>query len=99
MAGGVMKKKKRHYTPEFRREAVRLLRVSGKSSHQVSSELGISQSVLSRWKREADRTEGVSAVDLGKEEELRHLRKEVDRLRMERDILKKATAFFAKESS
>jgi transposase len=49
MAGGVMKKKKRHYTPKFRLEAVRLLRVSGKSSHQVSIELGISQSVLSRW--------------------------------------------------
>ena len=92
-------KKKRQYSPEFRREAVRLLRSSGKSSHQVGAELGVAQSVLSRWKRQADAAEGVGTLDLRKEEELRQLRREVERLRMERDILKKATAFFAKESS
>ena len=77
-----------NYTDEFRQEAVRLLRESGKSARQLGRELGVSQSVLSRWKRQADEAE-----------EVRRLRREVAQLRMDRDILKKATAFFAKESS
>ena len=67
---------------------MRLLRESGKSARQLGRELGVSQSVLSRWKRQADEAE-----------EVRRLRREVAQLRMDRDILKKATAFFAKESS
>jgi len=77
-----------NYTDAFRQEAVRLLRESGKSARQLGRELGVSQSVLSRWKRQADEAE-----------EVRRLRREVAQLRMDRDILKKATAFFAKESS
>ena len=67
---------------------MRLLRESGKSARQLGRELGVSQSVLSRWKRQADEAE-----------EVRRLRREVAQLRLDRDILKKATAFFAKESS
>ena len=77
-----------NYTDAFRQEAVRLLRESGKSARQLGRELGVSQSVLSRWKRQSDEAE-----------EVRRLRREVAQLRMDRDILKKATAFFAKESS
>ena len=77
-----------NYTDVFRQEAVRLLRESGKSARQLGRELGVSQSVLSRWKRQVDEAE-----------EVRRLRREVAQLRMDRDILKKATAFFAKESS
>ena len=90
--------KKRVYTEEFRHQAVRLLRVSGKSARQVADELGMPQSVLSRWKRLADTTEGTSVVSLSMEEELRQLRRENERLRQEHEILKKAAAFFAKES-
>ena len=67
---------------------MRLLRESGKSARQLGRELGVSQSVLSRWKRQADEAE-----------EVRRLRREVAQLRMDRDNLKKAPAFFAKESS
>lgn len=90
--------KKRVYTEEFRRQAVQLLRVSGKSAHQVATELGMPQSVLSRWKRLADSAEAPSAATLSMEEELRQLRRENERLRMEHEILKKAAAFFAKET-
>ena len=91
--------KKRVYTEEFRREAVRLLRTSGKSARQVADELGMPQSVLSRWKCTADNAQKTPAETLSMEEEVRQLRREKERLRMEREVLKKATAFFAKEST
>ena len=91
--------KKRVYTEEFRREAVRLLRTSGKSARQVADELGLPQSVLSRWKCTADNAPKTPAETLSMEEEVRQLRRENERLRMEREVLKKATAFFAKEST
>ena len=90
---------KRNNTDEFRQEAVRLLRVSGKSARQVGGELGVPQSVLSRWKRQADEADHRPAGEEDLAEEVRRLRRENAQLRMERDILKKATAFFAKESS
>ena len=90
---------RKNYTDKFRQEAVRLLQVSGKSARHIGRELGVPQSVLSRWKKQADASETVSEEDQSKNQELRQLRRENARLRMERDILKKATAFFAKESS
>ena len=90
---------RKNYTEEFRQEAVRLLQMSGKSARQIGRELGVAQSVLSRWKKQADGSETISDEDQSNDEELRQLRRENARLRMERDILKKATAFFAKESS
>ena len=90
---------RKNYTEEFRQEAVRLLQISGKSARQIGRELGVPQSVLSRWKKQADASETISDEDQNKDEELRQLRRENARLRMERDIFKKATAFFAKESS
>ena len=92
-----MSLQRRKFTSEFKAEAVALVRRTGQSANQVAKELGISQTALSRWRREAARhpsgSNGVQAA-----EELHALRREVTRLRMERDILKKAAAFFANES-
>lgn len=87
------------YTPEFRAEAVRLVRSSpDKSIVQIARELGISDSSLHGWLKQsqidAGQREGLTTEE---QEELRKLRKEVKTLRQERDILKKATAFFARE--
>jgi transposase len=88
---------RRSFTPEFKQEAVDLCRRSGKSACQVARELGIPQPTFNRWMRQ------VASGPLGSNsflatEELKVLRREVEQLRMERDILKKAVAFFAKES-
>lgn len=92
-----MSAQRRKFTAEFRQEAVALVRRSGQSANQVAKELGISQTALSRWLREALR--GASGANgFPAAEELKTLRREVERLRMERDILKKAAAFFANES-
>lgn len=87
------------YTPEFRAEAVRLVHSSpDKSIVQIARELGISDSSLHGWLKQsqidAGQREGLTTEE---QEELRKLRKEVKTLRQERDILKKATAFFARE--
>ncbi len=92
-----MGKQRRSFTPEFKQEAVDLCRRSGKSECQVARELGVPQSTVNRWMRQA------ASAPLGSNsflatEELKVLRREVEQLRMERDILKKAVAFFAKES-
>jgi transposase len=93
---------KRTYTPEFKREAVRLVTEQGYKVTEAARNLGINPSVLARWKNQLT-SEGTNAFP-GKgrltpeKEELQRLRKENQRLRMERDILKKAAAFFANES-
>jgi transposase len=92
-----MSLQRRKFTSEFKAEAVALVRRTGQSANQVAKELGISQTALSRWLREAARHRS-SLHGLHAAEELHALRREVTRLRMERDILKKAAAFFANES-
>jgi transposase len=92
-----MKKSRRKYSLEFKQEAVDLVGRTGKSLNQIAQESGIAQASLSRWMREAKSSPGQDNVVAG-QAELRHLRKEVERLKMEHDILKKATAFFVKES-
>ena len=88
---------RRKFSKEFKREAVQLLRTSGKSLSQVSRELGIGFSVLSAWREmvAAEEKTGITTTEQG---ELLRLRRDNDRLRMEVEILKKATAFFARES-
>lgn len=88
------------YPPEFREEAVRLARESGKPTAQIARDLGVSYESLRHWVKQADLDAGRRADGLTTEEreELRRLRRENRVLRMEREILKKAAAFFAKET-
>jgi transposase len=88
-------KTKRVFTSEFKAHAVELTRVSGKPASEIAKDLGISKTALCRWAREADSQVGLPNSD---SKELKRLRKENETLRMERDFLKKAAAFFAKEN-
>ncbi len=86
------------YPEEFRREAVELVR-SGRSMRDVAESLGVSAQTLRNWSKQIDvdagRREGLSSDD---QEELSKLRRRVRVLEQEREILKKAAAFFAKEN-
>ena len=85
------------HTEEFKREAVRLALTSGLPNRQVASDLGIGLSTLSKWIRISRDADMPSLADRDMEGELSRLRKENRILREERDILKKATAFFANQ--
>lgn len=91
------KKKRRTYTPEFRAEAVALAEQEGVTQSQVARDLGISQSLLSKWVQNAKVAALPGALTVAEREEMRRLKRENAILRQERDILKKAAAFFAKE--
>jgi transposase len=93
--------KKPPYPPEFREEAVRLYRSSDKSIKKVSDDLGISSESLRAWLKQTDLDSGVRTDGLTTEEreELRKLRRENRVLKEEREILKKAAAFFAQENN
>src|SRR3954447_7909496 len=87
------------YPNEFRREAVELLRRSGKTVPQLAAELGVSPQSLRNWSRQIDVDEGkATGLTSDEREELRRLRREVRTLSEEREILRKAAAFFAKDS-
>ena len=96
-----MGKKRRQYTKEFKIEAVRLKVEEGRPISEVARELGIGENLLHRWKKKSE--EGKIEPFPGKgrlspeDEELRQLRREDKRLRMERDILKNAVAIFSEE--
>ena len=97
-----MTQKRKHYSKQFKIDAVKLVTEQGFNVSEAARNLGIHHSSLRHWKRQFE-SDGNQAFpgkgNLSSEkEELRRLRKENKRLRMERDILKKATAFFAKES-
>jgi transposase len=102
-----MSSKRRQFTREFKLEALRLVEESGKSIGQVARDLGIHETMLRRWRDRAI-VEGLgkSATDLfpgngklpSQDEEIRRLRRELEMVRQERDFLKKAAAYFAKES-
>jgi len=88
---------RRKYSEEFKSEAVRLVRTSGQSIRKVALELGVSNESLGQWLRE-DATSGLGRLTGDERAELVQLRRRVRTLETEREILKKAAAFFAQES-
>ena len=82
-------------TVEFRKDAVRIALTSGLTRKQVADDLGVGMSTLNKWITTHRDTDVVSKEDLGLAEENDQLRREVRILKEERDILKKATQFFA----
>ena len=88
------------YPEEFRREAIELARISSKSQRQIAEDLGISDVTLRNWIKQAERDAGQcpDGLSTDEREELARLRRENQTLRMEREILKKAAAFFARET-
>lgn len=89
------------YPPEFRAEAIALVRSSGKSQRAIAEDLGVSTETLRQWVKQADLDTGVrhDGLTTNEREELARLRRENRILREEREILKKAAAFFAREDT
>ena len=93
------KRKRRKFTAEQKADAVRLVRDVG-SVAQVARDLDLTPTAVSRWVKQAEIDEGdgpAGALTTEEQEELRHLRRENRTLKMERDFLKKAAVFFAKD--
>ena len=96
-----MGKNRRQYTKEFKIEAVRLIVEEGRPISEVARELGIGENLLHRWKKKSEEGKIDPFPGQGRlspeDEELRRLRRENERLRMEHEILKKAVAIFSEE--
>lgn len=97
------KRDRQNYTKEFKNDAVKLVIEQGYNCSEVGRRLGVNQTNVSRWVREYRQKNDPPANGAGSrselESEVKRLRKENQRLQMEREILKKAAAFFAKESN
>ena len=95
-----MAEPKKQFTPEFRAEAVRLAQTSGRPHREIAADLGVGRSTLRNW-IDGQREREMDALPANRQEdmaaELKRLRRENEVLRQEREILKRATAFFAKE--
>ena len=90
--------KRRVHSAEFKEEAVKLVREGGYTNVEAARSLGIHPNLLRAWRQKQEAQQnGLKSMTETEEDELRRLREEVKRLRMERDILKKATVFFANE--
>jgi|SRR5689334_20206583 transposase len=95
------RRKRRAFTPEFKAEAVRLCRVGDRTIAQIAGDLDLTETALREWVKRADIDAGKGppeALTTAEREELAKLRRDNKRLTMERDILKAAATFFAKES-
>ena len=96
------RQRRRRFTDEFKAGAVRLVLIEGRSVHGAALDLGVHPASLSRWAEQARANQGTSkrgTLTTEEKEELTRLRKENRELRLEREILKKAAAFFAKENA
>ena len=92
--------KRRRHSEEFRREAVKLVTEGGYTNAEAARSLGIHENLLRSWRQKYSKEENeMKKLEESEQAELARLREEVRRLRMERDILKKATAFFASEKN
>ena len=90
----------RRYTPEFKRDAVALLRSSGRPIAEVARELGVTDTSLGAWAREEARSSGAETKPTEREkEEATHLRKRIRELETEIDVLKRFTAYWVRDSS
>ena len=94
-----MPRTKPAYPPEFKAEAVRLVGSSERSLTRLAKDLGVADQTLRNWVQQAraDRSKGKTGLTTAEREELSRLRKEVRELRIERDLLKKVSALFAKD--
>lgn len=92
--GGKMKRK---FSPEFKEEAVKLVTEQGYKITEAARNLDIGANLLSRWKKNFEDQNNGNSVSADEKQELKRLREENRRLKMEREILKKAAAFFANE--
>lgn len=95
-----MSKKRTRYSPEYKREVVELVRRSGSSCRQIAREVGLNPNLLTRWVREADAGGGKAfpGGGIARDEELARLKRELTKVTRERDFLKDAAAYFAKQS-
>jgi len=100
MADRKAKRTRRSFTEEYKASAVRLVLDEGQTVAAAARDLGLTESSLRNWVEQAraDRTQGKTGLTTAEREELAHLRKENRILLEEREILKKATAFFAKQN-
>ncbi len=101
MAKREARRGRRSFSAEFKAEAVRLCKVGDRTISKVATDLDLTETALREWVRRADTDAGKGppgALTAAECDELRELRKRVKRLEMEREILKKAAAFFAKEN-
>ena len=90
--------RRRQFSPEFKAEAVRMVGQSNDSMRKIAVDLGLSDVTLRKWVRKAAAPAAVDGLTEDERAELVRLRRENRQLQMERDILKKATAFFARQS-
>ncbi len=92
------KRHRRRFTDEFKAETVKLIRESGRTVGSVARELDLTETAVRNWVKQAEASGSAETLSPDEQAELRRLRKENQELRMEKEILRKATAFFAKES-
>jgi len=93
--------KRRKYSAEFKREAIALTHQPGVSCRQVAQEIGVNPNLLTRWRKEAEGAGGRAFRGAGtpRDEEVAQLKRELARVKKERDFLREAATFFAKGSS
>jgi len=90
-------RKRRNYTEDFKRDAVALVTEQGYKPSEAAQSLSVKDKMIRRWMREFEETASGERLSTDEREELKRLRKEVRLLRMEKEILKKASQYFAKE--